>query len=35
MSLRNFLEEKEKEGKILHIKDQVSPRFEISSILVR
>jgi UbiD family decarboxylase len=33
MNLRNFLKEKEKEGKILHIKDQVSPRFEISSII--
>jgi len=33
MSLRNFLEGKEKEGMILHIKDQVSPRFEISSII--
>ena len=33
MSLRNFLEKKEKEGKILHIKDKVSPRFEISSII--
>jgi len=33
MSLRNFLEEKEKKGQILHIKDQVSSRFEISSII--
>jgi 2,5-furandicarboxylate decarboxylase 1 len=33
MSLRSFLEEKEKKGQILHIKDQVSPRFEISSII--
>ena len=33
MSLRSFLEEKEKESQILHIKDQVSPRFEISSII--
>jgi UbiD family decarboxylase len=33
MSLRSFLEEKEKTGEILHIKDQVSPRFEISSIM--
>ncbi len=33
MSLRNFLEEKEKKKQILHIKDQVSPRFEISSII--
>ena len=33
MSLRSFLEEKEKKKQILHIKDQVSPRFEISSII--
>jgi UbiD family decarboxylase len=33
MSLRNFLEEREKEVNFLHIKDQVSPRFEISSII--
>ncbi len=33
MNLRNFLEEKEKKKQVLHIKDQVSPRFEISSII--
>jgi len=33
MSLRSFLEENERKGQILHIKDQVSLRFEISSII--
>jgi len=33
MSLRSFLEEMEKESEIVHIREQVSPRFEISSIM--
>ncbi len=33
MSLRSFLEEMEKRGEVIHIKDRVSPRFEASSIM--
>lgn len=33
MSLRSFLEEMEKRGEIAHVKEEVSPRFEVSSIL--
>lgn len=33
MSLRSFLEEMEKKGEVIHIRDQVSPRFEVSSIM--
>ncbi len=33
MSLRSFLEEMEKRGEVAHIRDQVSPRFGVSSIL--
>ena len=28
MSLRSFLEEMEKMGEIVHVRDEVSPRFE-------
>jgi 2,5-furandicarboxylate decarboxylase 1 len=33
MSLREFLEQKEKEGQILHVKDEVSKAFEISHLI--
>jgi len=33
MSLRTFLEEMEGRGKVVHVKDQVSTRFEVSSIM--
>jgi len=33
MSFRSFLEEMEKSGEIIHIRDQFSPRFEVSSIM--
>jgi len=33
MSLRSFLEEMEKIGEVVHVKDQVSPHFEVSSIM--
>jgi len=33
MSLRSFLKEMEKQGETVHVKEQVSPRFEISSIM--
>lgn len=33
MSLRNFLAKMEKKGQVFHIEDQVSPRFEVSSIM--
>ncbi|MFQ6080089.1 MAG: UbiD family decarboxylase [Candidatus Bathyarchaeia archaeon] len=33
MSLRSFLEEMEKEREVVHVRDQVSPRFEVSSIM--
>ena len=33
MSLRSFLEEMEKKGEVLHVKEEVSPRFEASSIM--
>jgi 2,5-furandicarboxylate decarboxylase 1 len=33
MSLRSFLEEMEKSREIVHVKDEVSPRFEVSSIM--
>jgi len=33
MSLRSFLEEMEKRGEVIHVRDQVSPRFEVSSIM--
>ena len=33
MSLRSFLEEMEKKGDVLHVKEEVSPRFEASSII--
>lgn len=33
MSLRRFLEEMEKKGEVVHVKDGVSPRFEASSIM--
>ncbi|MDH5266643.1 MAG: UbiD family decarboxylase [Candidatus Bathyarchaeota archaeon] len=33
MSLRNFLAEMHRKGEILEVKEEVSPRFEISSIL--
>lgn len=33
MSLRGFLEEMEKKGEVIHVKEEVSPRFEASSIL--
>jgi UbiD family decarboxylase len=33
MSLRSFLEEMEKRREVVHVRDQVSPRFEVSSIM--
>jgi len=33
MSLRSFLEEMEKGREVVHVRDQVSPRFEVSSIM--
>lgn len=33
MSLRSFLKQMEKEKEVIHVKEQVSPRFEISSIM--
>lgn len=33
MSLRGFLEEMEKKGEAIHVKEEVSPRFEASSIM--
>ncbi|MCS7114009.1 MAG: UbiD family decarboxylase [Nitrososphaerota archaeon] len=33
MSLRSFLEQMEAEGEVLHIKDEVSPAFEVSYII--
>ncbi|MFQ5999244.1 MAG: UbiD family decarboxylase [Candidatus Bathyarchaeia archaeon] len=33
MSLRIFLEEMEKRGEVVHVKEKVSPRFEASSIM--
>lgn len=33
MSLRSFLREMEKQHEVIHIKEQVSPRYEISSIM--
>jgi len=33
MSFRRFLEKMEKQGEVLHIRDRVSPRFEIPSII--
>jgi len=33
MSLRAFLKEMEKQHETIHIKEQVSPRYEISSIM--
>ncbi|MFQ6073857.1 MAG: UbiD family decarboxylase, partial [Candidatus Bathyarchaeia archaeon] len=33
MSLRGFLEEMEKIGEVVHVKERVSPRFEVSSIM--
>jgi UbiD family decarboxylase len=33
MSLRGFLEKMEKIGEVVHISDEVSPRFEVSSIM--
>jgi len=33
MSLRDFLEEMEKKGEVVHVKEEVSPRFETSSII--
>lgn len=33
MSLRSFLEEMEKEREVVHVRDQASPRFEVSSIM--
>ena len=33
MSLRSFLEEMERKGEVIHIRDQVSPRLEVSSIM--
>jgi UbiD family decarboxylase len=33
MSLRGFLEEMEAKGEVLHVREQVSPRFEISAIM--
>ncbi len=32
MSLRSFLEEMEEKGEVLHVKEEISPRFEVSSI---
>jgi 2,5-furandicarboxylate decarboxylase 1 len=33
MSLRSFLKEMEKQNETIHVKEQVSPRFEISSVM--
>ena len=33
MSLRKFLKKMESEGEVLHVKDKVSPRFEVSAIM--
>lgn len=33
MSLRSFLGEMEKNGEVIHVKDRVSPRFEVSSVM--
>ncbi len=33
MSLRSFLETMEKRGVIVHVREEVSPRFEASSIM--
>lgn len=33
MSLRSFLEEMEKRGEVVHVRDRVSPRFEVSSVM--
>ena len=33
MSLRSFLEEMEKRREFVHVKEEVSPRFEASSIM--
>ena len=33
MSLRSFLEEMEKDREVIHVKDQLSPRFEMSAIM--
>jgi len=33
MSLRSFLKEMEERGEVVHVRDQVSPRFEASSIM--
>lgn len=33
MSLRSFLDEMEAAGKVVHVKEEVSPRFEISSMM--
>ena len=33
MSLRSFLKQMEKEKEVIHVKEQVSPRFEISAIM--
>jgi len=33
MSLRSFLEEMEKRGEVVHVKDKVSPHFEASSVM--
>ena len=33
MSLRGFLEEMEKKGEVVHVREGVSPRFEASSIM--
>jgi UbiD family decarboxylase len=33
MSLRTFLKEMEKKGEVIHVKEEVSPRFEASSIM--
>jgi 2,5-furandicarboxylate decarboxylase 1 len=33
MSLRGFLEQMEKEGEVLHVRDQVSPVFEVSGLM--
>ncbi len=33
MSLRSFLEEMEGKGKVIHVKDSISPRFEVASVM--
>jgi len=33
MSLRGFLEEMEKKGEVVHVKEEVSPRFDALSIM--